>query len=160
MPKYELEFSYKAKLQYDIYIHEDCSLIREDYLMENIKSIIDKNAWSLECNYSEREWIGIVIGCINDSWNIEEYELTDESTGEEINIAEKIRFNTPRKTIYDSDISDRLARELEIYFENDGFDIDESFIYDECKHLNTSFELLTFIDVTTVEAKAILKEMD
>lgn len=53
MPRYRLDFSYKAKIHYDIYIHEDCSLTREDYLMEKIKSIIDETKWELECGYHE-----------------------------------------------------------------------------------------------------------
>ena len=51
-------------------------------------------------------------------------------------------------------------KSMEIHFEYDGYDIDEAFIYDKCQHLNTSFWLDYDIDVTTVEAKAILKELD
>lgn len=40
MPRYKLEFSYKAKIHYDVYNTEDGSFIREDCLMEKIKSII------------------------------------------------------------------------------------------------------------------------
>ena len=160
MPRYRLDFLYKAKLCYNIDIVEDCSLTREDYLMEEIKSIIDENVWELECGYSDREWIGIVISSILDSWDIEEYELTNESDGEGVNITGMMQFTTPRKTLHDSDISDRLTKAMEIHFEYDGYDIDESFIYDKCQHLNTSFWLDYDIDVTTVEAKAILKELD
>ena len=35
MPIYRLDFSYKAKLKYDIYIHENFSLEREDYITNN-----------------------------------------------------------------------------------------------------------------------------
>lgn len=41
MARYKLEFSYQAKLYYDIFINEYCSLTREDYLMEQITSIIN-----------------------------------------------------------------------------------------------------------------------
>lgn len=160
MPRYRLDFSYKAKLCYNIYIDEDCSLTREDYLMEKIKSIIDENVWELECGYSDREWIRIVIGSILDSWKIEEYEITSESDGEGVNITGMIQFTTPRKTLHDSDISDRLITAMEIHFENDGYDIDESFIYDRCQHLNTSFWLDIGIDSSTVESKATLKELE
>ena len=47
MTRYKLEFSYQAELYYDIYINEDCSLTREDYLMEQIKSIIDWSCYLL-----------------------------------------------------------------------------------------------------------------
>ena len=160
MTRYRLEFSYKAKLYYDIFINEDCSLTREDYLMEKIESIINETAWELECGYSDYEWIGIVIGCILDNWRIEEYEITNESSGEEVNITGMIQFTTPRKTLHDSDISDRLIKTMEIHFEYDGYDIDESVIYEACRHLQTDFWLETNVDSSTVEAKAILKEID
>ena len=160
MTRYRLEFSYKAKLYYDIFINEDCSLTREDYLMEKIESIIDETAWELECGYSDCEWIGIVIGCILDNWRIEEYEITNESSGEEVNITGMIQFTTPRKTLHDSDISDRLIKTMEIHFEYDGYDIDESVIYEACRHLQTDFWLETNVDSSTVEAKSMLKEID
>lgn len=55
MTRYRLEFSYKAKLYYDIFINEDCSLTREDYLMEQITSIINDAKWEIECDSSDRE---------------------------------------------------------------------------------------------------------
>ena len=160
MPRYKLEFSYQAKIQYEIYINEDCSFTREDYLMEKIKSIIDETALELECGYSDREWTGIVIGCILDSWRIEEYEITNESSGEEVNITGMIQFTTPRNILHDVDISDRLIKTMEIHFEYDGYDIDESVIYEACHYLQTDFWLETNVDSSTVEAKAILKEID
>ena len=160
MTRYRLDFSYKAKINYDVYITEDCSVEREDYLMGKIKSIIDETKWELECGYSDREWIGIVISCILDSWRIEEYEITNESSGEEVNIIGMIQFTTPRKTLYGSDISDRLIKTMEIHFDYDGYDIDESVIYEACRHLQTDFWMETNIDSSTVEAKAILKEID
>lgn len=159
MPRYRLDFSYKAKIRYDIYIHEDCSLTREDYLMEKIKSIIDETKWELECGYSDREWIGIVIGSILDSWRIEEYEITNESDGDEVNITGMIQFTTPRKTLHDSDISDRLIKTMEIHFDYDGYDVDESVIYETCHYLHTDFWLETTVDSSTIEAKATLKEL-
>ena len=160
MTRYRLDFSYKAKIRYDIYIHEDCSFTREDYLMEKIKSIINETKWELECGYSDREWIGIVIGSILDSWKIEEYEITNESDGDEVNITGMIQFTTPRKTLHDSDISDRLVKTMEIHFDYDGYDIDESVIYEGCHYLHTDFWLETTVDSSTVEAKATLKEID
>lgn len=160
MPRYKLEFSYQAKIQYEIYINEDCSFTREDYLMGKIKSIIDETKWELECGYSDRECIGIVIGCILDSWRIEEYEITNESNGEEVNITGMIQFTTPRKTLHDSDISDRLIKTMEIHFEYDGYDIDELVLYEACHYLQTDFWLETNVDSSTVEAKAILKGID
>lgn len=159
MPRYRLDFSYKAKIHYDIYIHEDCSLTREDYLMEKIKSIIDETKWELECGYSDREWIGIVIGSILDSWRIEEYEITNESDGDEVNITGMIQFTTPRKTLHDNDISDRLIKTMEIHFDYDGYDLDESVIYEACHYLHTDFWLETTVDSSTIEAKATLKEL-
>lgn len=41
MTRYRLDFSYKAKHHYDVYINEDCSFEREDYLMGKIKSILE-----------------------------------------------------------------------------------------------------------------------
>lgn len=160
MTRYKLDFSYKAKIHYDVYITEDCSLTREDYLMEKIKSIIDETKWELECGYSERECIGIVISSILDSWRIEKYEITNESDGDEVNITGMIQFTTPRKTLHDSDISDRLIKTMEIHFEHDGYDIDESVLYEACRNLETDFWLETNVDSSTVEAKAILKELD
>lgn len=160
MIRYKLDFSYKAKIHYDVYITEDCSFEREDYLMGKIKSIIDEIKWELECGYSDREWIGIVISSILDSWRIEEYEITNESSGEEVNITGMIQFTTPRKTLHDVDISDRLIKTMEIHFEYDGYDIDESVIYEACQHLQTDFWLETNVDSSTVEAKATLKELD
>ena len=160
MPRYKLEFSHKDKIHYDVFITEDCSFEREDYLIGKIKSIIDETKWELECGYSDRECIGIVIGCIHDSWRIEEYEITNESSGEEVNITGMIQFTTPRKTLYDSDISDRLIKTMEIHFEYDGYDIDESVLYEACHYLQTDFWLETNVDSSTVEAKAMLKEID
>ena len=160
MPRYKLEFSYKAKIHYDVYINEDCSFEREDYLMGKIKSIIDETKWELECGYSDREWLGIVIGCILDSWRIEKYEITNESDGDEVNITGMIQFTTPRKTLHDSDISDRLIKTMEIHFEYDGYDIDELVIYEACRYLDTSFWLECNINDATVEAIATLKEID
>ena len=160
MPRYKLEFSYQAKIQYEIYINEDCSFTREDYLMEKIKSIIDETALELECGYSDREWMGIVISSILDSWKIEEYNITNESSGEEVNITGMIQFTTPRKTLHDSDISDRLIKTMEIHFEYDGYDIDESVIYEACHYLQADFWLETNVDSSTIEAKAILKGID
>lgn len=128
--------------------------------MEKIKSIIDETKWELECGYSDREWMGIVISCILDSWRIEEYEITNESSGEEVNITGMIQFTTPRKTLYDSDISDRLIKTMEIHFEYDGYDIDESVIYEACHYLQTDFWIETTIVDSTVKASAILKEID
>lgn len=160
MPRYKLEFSYKAKIHYDVFITEDCSFEREDYLMGKIKSIIDETKWELECGYSDRECIGIVIGCILDSWRIEEHEITNESNGEEVNITGMIQFTTPKKTLHDSDISDRLIKTMEIHFEYDGYDIDELVLYEACHYLQTDFWLETNVDSSTVEAKAILKGID
>ncbi len=160
MVRYKLEFSYRAKIQYEIYINEDCSITREDYLMEKIKSIINDAKWELECGYSDRKWMGIVIGSILDGWRIEEYEITNESSGEEVNITGMIQFTTPRKTLHDSDISDRLIKTMEIHFEYDGYDIDESVIYEACHHLQTDFWLETNVDSSTVVTKAMLKELD
>lgn len=160
MTRYRLDFSYKAKINYDVYITEDCSVEREDYLMGKIKSIINETKWELECGYSDREWMGIVISCILDSWRIEEYEITNESSGDEVNITGMIQFTTPRKTLHDSDISDRLIKTMEIHFEYDGYDIDELVIYEACRHLQTDFWFETVINESTVEAKAILKELD
>lgn len=160
MVRYKLEFSYRAKIQYEIYINEDCSFEREDYLMGKIKLIIDEIKWELECGYSDREWIGIVIGCILDSWRIEEYEITNESDRDEVNITGMIQFTTPKKTLYNSDISDRLIKTMEIHFEYDGYDINESVIYEACRHLQTDFWFETMIDESTVEASATLKELN
>ena len=159
MPRYRLDFSYKAKIRYDIYIYEDCSFTREDYLMEKIKSIINETKWELECGYSDREWIGIVISSILDSWKIEEYEITNESDGDEVNITGMIQFTTPRKTLHDSDISDRLIKTMEIHFDYDGYDVDEAVIYEACHYLHTDFRLETTVDSSTIEAKATLKEL-
>lgn len=160
MPRYKLEFSYKAKIHYDVYITEDCSFTREDYLMGKINSIVDEIKWELECGYSDREWLGVVISSILDSWRIEEYEITNESDGDGVNITGMIQFTTPRKTLHNSDISDRLIKTMDIHFEYDGYDIDESVIYDACNYLQTDFWLETKVDSSTVEAKAILKEID
>ena len=107
-----------------------------------------------------RNCIGIVIGCILDSWRIEEYEITNESSGGEVNITGMIQFTTPRKTLHDSDISDRLIKVMEIHFDYDGHDIDDSVIYEKCQYLETDFWLETNVDSSTVEAKAMLKEID
>ena len=160
MTRYKLEFSYQAELYYDIYINEDCSLTREDYLMEQIKSIIDDTTWEIECNTSDGEWIGVVIGCINYSWDIEEFTLTNESDGEEVNLAGTIQFTTPTQMHYDSDISDRLIKAMDIHFEHVGYDFDESIIYDKCRYLETSFLFEAMINDSTVKAQAILKEID
>ena len=160
MTRYRLEFSYKAKLYYDIFINEDCSLTREDYLMEQITSIIDDAKWEIECDSSDREWIGFIIGCINYSWNVEEYELTNESDGEEVNLAVMIQFTTPTQMHYDNDISDRLVKTMDIHFEHVGYDFDESIIYDKCQYLETSFWFDAMIDDSTVKASATLKEID
>lgn len=42
MPRYKLEFSYKAKIHYDVYITEDCSSEREDCLMEKLNQLLMK----------------------------------------------------------------------------------------------------------------------
>lgn len=160
MTRYKLEFSYQAELYYDIYINEDCSLTREDYLMEQIKSIIDDTTWEIECNTSDGEWIGVVIGCINYNWDIEEFTLTNESDGEEVNLAGTIQFTTPTQMHYDSDISDRLIKAMDIHFEHVGYDFDESIIYDKCRYLETSFWFEAMINDSTVKAQAILKEID
>ena len=160
MTRYKLEFSYQAELYYDIYINEDCSLTREDYLMEHIKSIIDDTTWEIECNTSDGEWIGVVIGCINYSWDIEEFTLTNESDGEEVNLAGTIQFTTPTQMHYDSDISDRLIKAMDIHFEHVGYDFDESIIYDKCRYLETSFWFEAMINDSTVKAQVILKEID
>lgn len=160
MTRYKLEFSYQAELYYDIYINEDCSSTREDYLMEQIKSIIDDTTWEIECNTSDGEWIGVVIGCINYSWDIEEFTLTNESDGEEVNLAGTIQFTTPTQMHYDSDISDRLIKAMDIHFEHVGYDFDESIIYDKCQYLETSFWFEAMIDDSTVNASATLKEID
>lgn len=160
MPRYRLDFSYKAKIHYEIYINEDCSLEREDYLMEHIKLAIKDTAWQLECDSSDGEWIGIIIHCINNSYNIEEYELSSECDGTEVNLSGMIQFITPTKMNYDSDITDRLVKTMDIHFEHIGYDIDESAIYEACRYLQKSFWISTEIDDLTVEAKAILKEID
>ena len=160
MPRYRLDFSYKAKIHYEIYIHEDCSLEREDYLMEHIKLNIKDTAWQLECDSSDGEWIGIIIHCINNSYNIEEYELSSECDGAEVNLSGTIQFTTPTKMNYGGDITDRLIKTMDIHFEHIGYDIDESVIYEACRYLQTSFWISTEIDYLTVEAKAILKELD
>lgn len=77
-----------------------------------------------------------------------------------MNITGMIQFTTPRKTLHDVDISDRLIKTMDIHFEYDGYDIDESVIYESCRHLQTDFWLETNVDSSTVEAKAILKELD
>lgn len=160
MSRYRLDFSYKAKIKYDVYIHEDCSLTREDYLMEKIKSTIDDTVWQLECDSTESEWIRAIIGCIGYSWMIEEDELTDKSDGSEVNLNGMIQFTTPTKMNYGSDITDRLIKTMDIHFENEGYNIDESVIYEACRYLQTDFWLETNVDCLTVEAKAILKEID
>ena len=71
-----------------------------------------------------------------------------------------IQFTTPRKTLYDSDISDRLIKTMEIHFEYDGYNIDESVIYEACHYLQTDFWIETTIVDSTVKASAILKEID
>lgn len=160
MPRYRLDFSYKAKMQYDVYINEDCSLTREDWLMEKIKSIIDDTVWQLECDSTESEWIRTIIGCIGYSWRIEECELTDKSDGAEVNVSGMIQFTTPTKMNYGSDITGRLVKTMDIHFENEGHNIDESMIYEACHCLQTDFWLETNVDYLTVEAKAILRELD
>lgn len=71
-----------------------------------------------------------------------------------------IQFTTPRKTLHDSDISDRLIKTMEIHFDYDGYDIDESVIYEKCQYLETSFWFEAMIDDSTVKASATLKEID
>lgn len=161
MPRYKLEFSYKAKIRYDIYIHEDCSLTREEYLAETIKSIVDEELKMLECDNTEREWIRAIMGCINRNWNVEEYELTtNETDGYEVNLAGTIQFTTPTRLHYDSDISDRLIKAMDIHFEHVGYDFDDSIVYDKCRYLETSFLFEAMIDDSTVKASAILKELN
>lgn len=75
--------------------------------------------------------IGVIIGCINYSWNIEEYELTNESDGEEVNLARMIQFTTPTQMHYD-----------------------------KCQYLETSFWFEVMTDDSTVKASATLKEID
>ena len=160
MPRYRLDFSYKAKIKYDVYIHEDCLPEREDYLMEKIKSIVDDTVWQLECDSTESEWIRAIIGCISYSWMIEEDKLIDESDGTNVNLNGMIQFTTPTKMNYDSDITDRLIKTMDIHFENESYNVDESVIYEACRYLQTDFWLETNVDYLTVEAKAILKEID
>jgi hypothetical protein len=160
MTKYKLEFSYNGKVNYDVYIEEDCSLTREEYLSETIKSIVDDELTMLECDNTEREWIRAIMGCINRSWKVEEYELTNESDGLEVNLVGTIQLTTQRKLSYDGDISDRLSTTMEIYFENEGYNIDEQYLYEKCHHLGTQFWLDVGIDTSTVKASAILKEID
>lgn len=42
MPRCRLDFSYSGKVDYNVYIEEDCSITREEYLVETIKSIVDE----------------------------------------------------------------------------------------------------------------------
>ena len=114
----------------------------------------------LECENSEREWIRAIMGCINRSWKVEEYELTDESDGLDVNLVGTIQFTTQTKLSYDGDISDRLVTTMEIYFENEGYNVDESALYDRCGHLKTLFCLDIGVDASTVKAFVILKELD
>lgn len=161
MVRYKLEFSYQAELYYDIFINEDCSPTREDYLMERIKSIINDSKWEIECDSIDGEWIGVVIGCIKCNWNVEEYELTtNETDGYEVNLAGTIQFTTPTRLHYDSDISDRLIKAMDIHFEHVGYDFDDSIVYDKCRYLETSFLFEAMIDDSTVKASAILKELN
>lgn len=160
MMRYKLEFSYRVKLDYGIYINKDCSFIREDYLMEQIKSIVNDAKWEIECDSTDGEWIGVIISSINYSWNIEEFTLTNESDGEEVNLAGTIQFTIPTQMHYDSDISDRLIKAMDIHFEHVGYDFDESIIYDKCRYLETSFWFEAMINDSTVKAQAILKEID
>ena len=160
MTRYKLDFSYSGKVDYNVYIEEDCSLTREDYLIETIKSIVDEELKMLECDNTEREWIGAIMGCINRSWKVEEYELTDNSDGLEVNIVGTIQFTTQRKLSYDGDISDRLSTTMEIYFENEGYNIDEQYLYEKCHYLGTLFWLDVGIDPSTVKVSATLEEID
>lgn len=160
MVRYKLEFSYNGKVDYNVYIEEDCSLTREDYLIETIKSIVDDELKILECDNTEREWIRAIMGCINRSWKVEEYELTDNSDGLELNLVGTIQFTTLNKLSYNGDISDRLSTTMEIYFENEGCNIDEQYLYEKCHYLGTSFWLDVGIDPSTVKAIAMLKELD
>lgn len=160
MVRYKLEFSYNGKVDYNVYIEEDCSLTREDYLIETIKSIVDDELKILECDNTEREWIRAIMGCINRSWKVEEYELTDNSDGLEVNLVGTIQFTTLNKLSYNGDISDRLSTTMEIYFENEGCNIDEQYLYEKCHYLGTSFWLDVGIDPSTVKAIAMLKELD
>lgn len=160
MTRYKLEFSYQAKLYYDIFINEDCSFTREDYLMEQIKSIIDDAKWEIECDSTDGKWIGVIISSINYSYNIEEYELTNKSDGDEVNLSGTIQFTTPTRMSYNGDISDRLIKVMDIHFEHVGYDFDESIIYDKCQYLETSFWFEAMIDDSTVKASATLKEID
>lgn len=160
MVRYKLEFSYNGKVDYNVYIEEDCSLTREDYLIETIKSIVDDELKMLECDNTEREWIRAIMGCINRSWKVEEYELTDNSDGLEVNLVGTIQFTTLNKLSYNGDISDRLSTTMEIYFENEGCNIDEQYLYEKCHFLGTSFWLDVGIDPSTVKAIAMLKELD
>ena len=88
-----------------------------------------------------------------------EYEITNESDGDEVNITGMIQFTTPRKTLHDSDISDRLIKTMEIHFDYGGYDVHESVIYEACHYLHTDFWLETTVDSSTIEAKATLKEL-
>ena len=160
MARYKLEFLYSGKVDYNIYINEDCSLTREDYLMETIKSVVDDRSKMLECDNSEREWIRAIMGCINRSWKVEEYEITDKSDALDVNLVGTIQFTTQTKLSYGGDISDRLATTMEIYFENEGYNVDESVIYDACRYLKTDFWLDIGIDLSTVKASSTLKEME
>ena len=160
MTRYKLEFSYDGKVDCNVYIEEDCSLTREDYLIETIKSIVDDELKMLECDNTEREWIRAIMGCINRSWKVEEYELTDNSDGLEVNLVGTIQFTTLNKLSYDGDISDRLVATMEIHFENEGYNVDEQYLYEKCHYLGTLFWLDVGIDPSTVKANAILEEID
>lgn len=161
MTRYKLDFSYSGKVDYNVYIEEDCSITREEYLVETIKSIVDEELKMLECDNTEREWIRAIMGCINRSWNVEEYELTtNETDGYEVNLAGTIQFTTPTRLHYDSDISDRLIKAMDIHFEHVGYDFDDSIVYDKCRYLETSFLFEAMIDDSTVKASAILKELN
>lgn len=160
MTRYKLDFSYSGKVDYNVYIEEDCSITREEYLVEMIKSIVDEELKMLECDNTEREWIRASMGCINRSWKVEEYELTDNSDVLEVNIVGTIQFTTQRKLSYDGDISDRLSTTMEIYFENEGYNIDEQYLYEKCHYLRTLFWLDVGIDPSTVKVSATLEEID
>lgn len=160
MTRYKLEFSYNGKVDYNVYIEEDCSLTREEYLIETIKSIVDDELEMLECDNNEREWIRAIMGCINRGWKVEEYEITDKSDALDVNLVGIIQFTTQTKLSYGGDISDRLSTTMEIYFENEGYNIDEQHLYEKCHYLGTSFWLDVGIDPSTVKASAILKEID
>lgn len=78
----------------------------------------------------------------------------------EVNLVGKIQLTTQNKLSYDGDISDRLITTMEIHFENEGYNIDEQYLYEKCHYLGTLFWLDVGIDTSTVKASAILKELD